>query len=313
MSQEIAAGIVLYNPDDMQRVKSCIERVQQEISHVYIFDNSTISHPLDFSGSVTYLSEKRNCGIAYALNQIMAEAKNAGFEWVITMDQDSILPLGMIKSFRERLESAKKDGVAILCPQVIDKRRTYMKAEESEEEVYIDMCITSASCTSVEIWEKVGKFDEWLFIDLVDNEFCKRVTSSGYKILQMKKWVLDQEFGKIIPKSKKTQDFWVKVGRLLNNDNFAKFSYKKKVDPIRVYYTSRNIIYVNRKLVKYGSTAYENYNVNNYLGFVIAFLIPSILRSDKKIVVIKEIFRGIREGKAKEVIVWEAPRIITEE
>lgn len=36
-----------------------------------------------------------------------------------------------------------------------------------------DECITSGSLTSVEAWQKIGGFDEWLEIDGVDFDFFK--------------------------------------------------------------------------------------------------------------------------------------------
>jgi GT2 family glycosyltransferase len=88
-----------------------------------------------------------------------------------------------------------------------------IKKEPAEE--YVDFCITSASCTNLNAWKNVGGFDEWLFIDLVDNDFCKRIIVSGYKILRINSLVLDQEFGKIIPKNEKVQSFWNNFATLL--------------------------------------------------------------------------------------------------
>ena len=299
---DIAAGIVLFNPDDIERVEKCIDSVTRQVKHVYIFDNSTEDVNLKYDDNVTYLSEKKNKGIAYALNRIMEKAKNDGYSWVLTMDQDSILPFGMMEDF---LKYTDEKNIGIICPQVIDKRRAYMKAEDSIGTEYLDMCITSASCTSVKAWENIGGFDEWLFIDLVDNEFCKRLVVSGYKILQVKKWILDQEFGKISPKSPKKQKFWISLSKILHNPNIAKFSYKKSVSALRVYYTCRNIIYVNRKLKNYGKTAYENYNCRGYIGFWISFVIPSILRADKEIKIFKAIIQGTYNGFKKKTIQWE--------
>lgn len=143
-----------------------------------------------------------------------------------------------------------------------------------------------------------------MFIDLVDNDFCKRITLSGYKILKLNKWILDQEFGKITPKSEWKQQFWVGVSKIMHNQNFAKFSYKKSVSPLRVYYTNRNIIYVNKKLKKYGSVGYENYNCKGYIGFVISFMIPSILRAGKKIDVLKATVKGVKDGMAATPSEW---------
>lgn len=289
----IAAGIVLFNPDDINRFKCCLERLIEQFETIYIFNNGEHS---DFSkySSVVYICEEENKGIAYALNCIMENAKKDGYQWVLTMDQDSLIPRGMKVDFSKTISLHPEVG--IVCPQVIDKRRSYLHVEHSDTEEYVDFCITSASCTSIEAWEKCGKFDEWMFIDLVDNDFCKRLVFSGYKILKLNNWILDQEFGKIIPKSKNKRDFWIKLSKILHNENIAKFSYKKFVNPLRVYYTNRNIIYLNKKLKKFGKTGYENYNCSGYVGFIFCFLIPSIIRAQDKKKVIGATFQGIADG-----------------
>lgn len=297
--EKIAAGVVLFNPDN--RTLECLKCLKRQIERIYVFDNSTKPLNITLPDSVIYLSEGENKGIAYALNRIMERAKDDGFEWVLTMDQDSILPDGMIADFAKYLDHSE---LGIICPQVVDKRRAYMVVQKNDSTAYIDMCITSASCTSIAAWEKVGRFDEWLFIDLVDNEYCKRLIESGYKILQLKKWVLDQEFGKIELKSEQVQKFWIKVSKFIHNQNFAKFGYKKSVSPMRVYYTCRNIIYVNKKMKNCGQTAYENYNCKGYAGFIISFILPSILRADKKIEVIRAAWNGTRDGRKKHVEAW---------
>ena len=299
--KQIAAGVVLFNPD--KRTKECLSRLKEQVEKIYIFDNSTKPIAISLPDGITYLSERENKGIAYALNRIMERAKADGYEWVLTIDQDSILPDGMVADFSRYLGSLE---IGIICPQVVDKRRAYMEIQQDDSTEYIDLCITSASCTSIKAWEQIGRFDEWLFIDLVDNEFCKRLVESGYKILRLNKWVLDQEFGKIEPKSEKVQKFWVNVSKLLRNQNFAKFGYRKHVSPLRVYYTCRNIIYVNKKMKNYGKTAYENYNCKGYAGFVVSFILPSIMRADKKIEVIKAAWRGTRNGRKKKVKAWKA-------
>lgn len=299
----IAAGIVLYRPD-MDRLKQCLEHLSGQTGHIYIFDNSPDKICLEQTGHMTCLSEPGNKGIAYALNRIMERAVLDGYRWVLTMDQDSVIPDGMVEDFMHYIQCG--EALGIVCPQVIDRRRAYMLEADRDKIQYIDMCITSASCTSVDAWEAVGRYDESLFIDLVDNEFCKRLTASGYKILQVNKWILDQEFGNITPKSERVQKFWIKWSKLLHNENIAKFSYRKVVYPERVYYTNRNIIYVNRKLKNYGKTAYENYNCKGYLGFLISFNLPSLLRAQHRGKVLGAMFRGMRDGCRKKVQPWAA-------
>lgn len=300
-SSKIAVGIVLYHPD-MSRLEQCLRQLSAQAERIYIYDNGTVKADLTGYKQVICMTKPGNKGIAYALNRIVERAGEDGYKWVLTMDQDSVIPDGMIEDFEQY--TGTDDKIAIICPQVIDRRRAYMHVQDSDSTQYIDMCITSASCTSVKAWDLVGRYDERLFIDLVDNDFCRRLTVSGYKIMRLNKWVLDQEFGEITPKAEKVQRFWVKLSRILHNQNVAKFSYRKEVHPQRVYYTNRNIIYVNRKLKKYGKTAYENYNCKGYPGFMIAFNLPSILRAKQKRKVFMAICRGIHDGRRMHVKPW---------
>lgn len=306
-SKQIAAGIVLFNPDNLQRVEECINNVTKQVDRVYIFDNSTQRSTFDLPDNVVYLSENRNLGIATALNRIMEQAKKDGCKWLVTMDQDSIIPDGLIESYENKIGCTENLG--IVCPQVIDNRRAYMDVIKEPAQQFVEFCITSASCTSVECWEKIGGFDEWLFIDLVDNDFCRRLILSGYRILRLNKFVLNQEFGKIVPKRRKSQLFWIKLSKVLRNNNIAKFSYKKYVSPMRVYYTCRNIIYINKKLGKYGKVAYQdNYGCDGYIGFLISFAVPSLLRAQEKGRVLKAILTGTLAGIQTRVNPWIASR-----
>lgn len=300
----IAGGVVIFNPEDLERLKKSFEAVLKQVDHLYVFDNSTKKENIELFHNVSFITENRNAGIAYALNRIMEQAKKDGFEWVITMDQDSIIPPNTVNLYRKYALTQK--NIAIICPQVIDSRRSYMKIKKTPQMEWVDFCITSSGCTNVSAWESVGRFDEWMFIDLVDNDFCKRLIASGYKILRLNSLVLDQEFGKIIPKSAKIQKFWNTVALKLHNENFAKFGYHKSVSALRVYYTNRNIIYINRKLKKYGKTGYENYNCKGYLGFIISFMLPSLLRAEKKWDVIKATVNGVRDGVASHPTEWFA-------
>lgn len=298
----IAVGMVLYNPDDADRVNRSLSAILKQVDKVYIFDNSTKDHSIVFPANVVYDSEHDNKGIAYALNRIMERTRSDGYEWLVTMDQDSVIPEGLIKAYEEHISEI---AIGIICPQVIDSRRSYMEVKKDPKEEFVDFCITSASCTRVSAWEQIGGFDEWLFIDLVDNDFCKRMIVSGYKILRLNDKVLDQEFGKITPKSEQAQKFWNGVAKTFHNDNFGKLGYKKLVSSLRVYYTCRNIIYCNKKYKEYGGIGYEeNYNCKTFLGFIIAFVIPSIVRGKAKFEIMKAAINGIRDGHRSHIIEW---------
>ena len=62
----------------------------------------------------------------------------------------------------------------------------------------------------------------------------------------------------------------------------------------------------DKKLNKYGSIGYENYNCKGYLGFIISFMIPSILRAQDKKSVLKATIQGVCDGKRSKPGEWSA-------
>ena len=305
----VLAGIVLFN-SDFSRLLECLKGLENQVESIIVWDNSPSPyseeeiHQISNFKNCRYIYANENLGMPEGMNRIIRIAKGEGFEWALTMNADSIVPNNLIEQYSDFF---KDDTVGMICPQIIDKRRKYMKIEKTEGAEYVTMCITSAACTRISAWEDVGEFDSWLFVDLLDNDISKRMILNGWKIVKVNSVVLDQEFGEIEAKAKWKERFWLTVGILLHNENFAKFSYKKIVHPIRVYYTCRNIIYLNNKFKNYGGIGYkENYNCETFCGFIICFVLPSILRSDQKRKTISSVIKGFRDGIEKEVSPWSA-------
>ena len=309
MKKKVLAGVVLYN-SNYNKMLECINSLVPQVEKIILWDNS----PKRLSESqlsnlgkyhnCEYIFANKNIGMPEGMNRILEMADKQGYEWVLTMNADSLVPANMIEEYSKFFDD--KD-VGMICPQVIDRRRKYMKVSTNIEAEYVQMCITSAACTSVTAWKQVGKFDGWLMVDLLDNDISKRMVLNGWKIVKTNSVVLDQEFGDIKAKGEKEEKFWLWVGKALHNDNFAKFSYKKIVYPNRVYYTCRNVLYLNKKFKNYGGIGYrENYNCNTFLGFLICFVLPSVLRSNEKVKTIKAVFNGFKDGKASDAVIFNA-------
>lgn len=307
--RNILAGIVLYN-SDYDKMLECIESLHSQVNKIILWDNSPIRltseqmNGLKKFPKCEYIFANSNLGMPEGMNRIIEKAKQQGYEWVLTMNADSIVPSNMIEEYSKYFDDA---DIGMICPQVIDKRRKYMKISNRKEDEFVNMCITSAACTNINAWEQVGKFDGWLLVDLLDNDISKRMILNGWKIIKVNSVVLDQEFGDIKAKGKKVEQFWLRVAEILHNENFAKFSYKKIVHPNRVFYTCRNVLYLNKKFKEYGGIGYqENYNCKTFLGFLICFVLPSILRSDNKIETMRAVYCGFREGIKTKISPWKA-------
>lgn len=296
----IAAGYVLFNPDKERFLKG-FQVVKNQFDKIIIFDNVGDCENLIVDDKVIYITEHQNKGIAYALNRIMECAQLYGYEWVVTLDQDTIVPENMTSKFSAYTTT---EHVAIISPQVIDKRRKYLTIEDTDVDVKdIDFCITSASCTNIEVWEKLGGFDEFLFIDFVDNDYCKRAKIAGFRILQIPSLVIDQEFGKISLKSPWKVKFYMYLSKITHNKNVAKFSYHKEVSPFRVYYIHRNLIYLNKKFKNFGGIGYENFYCKSFAGFLFYFTLPSIVRGKGKIGILKASINGLIDGAKSDACV----------
>ncbi|MCT3602866.1 glycosyltransferase [Lactobacillus acidophilus] len=302
--KNIAAGIVLYKPD-FERLNKNLKSLCQQFETIILFNNdaniSEICIPTKFTNKVKIIGKGHNLGIAFALNQIMEKAHELNYKWVVTLDQDSIVPNNLISEYSKHLDNPK---LGIICPQVIDKRRKYENIKKFPKEEYVDMCITSGSCTNVNVWYKVGGFDNWLFIDLVDNDFCKRIILSKYKILKLNTVILDHQYGTILRRNKYIEKFFLKLGEKLNNVNIQKLSFKRIVNPMRIYYENRNTIYLNKKFQNYGGIGYSNHHCHSYIGFFLTFSVYSWLVGKSKIKITHAIIQGIHDGRKKQVEPW---------
>ena len=97
----------------------------------------------------------------------------------------------IIEEYNKYLDEHK---LGSLCPQCVD--RNFKSELNNEDVIEVDKCITSASLVPVSAWNDVGGFNEELFIDFVDHDFCAKLKEHGYRILQIGSVKLSHELGK---------------------------------------------------------------------------------------------------------------------
>ena len=228
---KIAVGIILYEPD-LDRLLENVSAVAEQVDKIIIADNasSNISEvKLRLTGfkNIYYIENKKNEGVAKALNQIIDMSNKCNMDWVVTLDQDSIISENFIKCCVKYMHIG---GVAIITPRIIDRNDFSRELFMSNETSYVDECITSGSLMNLKICNQVGKFDEKMFIDYVDFEYCHRVTGCGYKILYNPESILLHQLGD------------GEVKKILGKPFFVAHH-----NPIRHFFLVRNCIYCIRK------------------------------------------------------------------
>ena len=223
------AGIVTFNPN-IQRLKENIDSIMVQADKVLIVDNASINiddieRLIEPYENIIIFKYNKNKGIAEALNQIGSYALKHNCDWFLTLDQDSICYTDLI----EKYEQEKEKNIAIMTCNIEDRNMGSLEVDCSSS--YVDFCITSGSYVNTAIWHKLSGFDEVLFIDKVDTDYCYRSILNGYKIKRISYFGILHEVG--------TQS---KRHRIAGKE-FVVFNHA----PIRCYYIVRNQIYFSRK------------------------------------------------------------------
>lgn len=226
---KIIAGIVLFNPD-VDRLKDNIGAISCQVDKLVFIENG--SEKLDYLDEINckngvFIYNKENQGIACALNQILDYAANNNYEWALTLDQDSVASSNLIQVFAKYV---RKD-IGIICPKVLDRNFSIEADNDTRPLVTVNACITSGSLTNVEAWKKYGGFDDQMFIDWVDWDFCYGLKKIGYRIVRTNETSILHELGE------NTRTIQI----------FGKERLAIHRPPFRTYYIHRNMVYLWRK------------------------------------------------------------------
>jgi len=230
---KIAGVVILYHPD--HSIISNIASYSSFIEKLYVVDNTEqndqalIQQITSLYPHIHYIHDGANQGIALRLNQVARLAIGEGFHFLLTMDQDSAFEKEAISHYMECLSTFnKKETVAMFGVEYVEKPVGTNACTALE----IEKLITSGSVVNLDLFEQTGGFDEALFIDEVDLEYCYRAITKGSKIIQFKNIFLQHSLGKVsFHRSFKSLK---PTPRMLHS-------------PIRVYYMVRNYLYVNKK------------------------------------------------------------------
>ena len=226
------AGIVIYNPD-LKRLQQNISKIAPQVDMVVLLNNGILNEEefhnlINSYSNVITIGDGNNRGIAAALNRLAEYALNQGSKWLLTLDQDSVCENDLIAVYEKYTE---EENVGLITCTITDRNFDYNRNESAFQIRYIEKCITSGSYIRLSAWKELCGFDEKMFIDHVDTDFCYRLGLCGWKILQTSYKGLLHEVGSN-----------TKRKRLFGKD-FVVFNHS----PFRCYYIVRNQIYFARK------------------------------------------------------------------
>ena len=277
---DIITVIVTYNVGDSFR--NNIDKIKEVVSEIIVVDNGsneqTINMLREIENDFTLISLGENKGIAYALNKGIECGLEKGCKWILTLDHDSIPKKDMLDKMLEvysSLSEEEKDNIVMITPQHVEEKNSKAPNNSLQYE-YVLTEITSGALTKAWYYNK-NNYDEKLFIDLVDHDFCLGIYRNGYKIIRVNESILLHNLGE----SEVKNIFGFKVTPTNHSS-------------IRRYYMSRNRHYIWYKYkndFKYWVTKDKIRAINE--------IIKIILFEENKLEKLKMIYIGIKDYRLK--------------
>jgi rhamnosyltransferase len=179
-----------------------------------ILRNLSAARPQLNTSRIQVIALPDNKGVASGFNIGAREARSHGAEFVLLLDHDSVPGPGMVgllvAAYRHCLTLPGAHRVAAVGPRVNDLRdpREYpfirlgwlynrrVRCSDAEQGVVAcDFLISSGSLIALDMFAAVGEFDELLFIDSVDLEWCCRARARQFTLYGVCAALLDHRLG----------------------------------------------------------------------------------------------------------------------
>lgn len=235
---------VAYNPPD-----SVVQNLEINLYRHLVVDNSdqeTIwlkDYCNQYGHAYRWLGE--NFGIAKALNVGAEYAIDSGYDYIVTMDQDSKLTAEFINTMDMKIcFFHQSNSTSVFSPRyrvwgVNDNELS--KPQSYSEDITLPM--TSGNWVNLNIWKYLGGFNNDLFIDCVDVEYYIRSRLCNYRVITFLDVFLEHSLGtKPVCRwvGKYGFEVWnhsaIRKYYIARNYNYMYWKYKDKVPEMRLYY-----------------------------------------------------------------------------
>lgn len=189
-TKHILGIVITYNPDE-DLLKDNINAFADHIDEIIIWDNTpngslVAKRIAEDRINSRYITEEENKGISYVLNKAWHYAADNGYDFLLTMDQDSIW---------QDFENYLNTTLSRTAPEGIYGPEVRTSPVKGKTFLLTDYVITSGMLISVKILNLIKGYKSDFFVDGIDMEMCLRAKSYGIPTFRISNCHLQQRFG----------------------------------------------------------------------------------------------------------------------
>ena len=228
---------------------------------------------------IVYMRAGRNVGIGRVLNTAITYAREGGYTHLLTMDQDSYFKEGDFENYLGAIRRYGEDSSVIFSTNYFLKSQQSTLYSVSDTVDEVSSAMTSGSIYPISLFNRLGDFNEGLFVWGIDCEFSWRASRKNVPTFCFKNIQLQHDLG-----------YQKKKHRLLGKEVFP-----NEYAPDRTYYNVRNGMILHRFYPdKIDLKAHLRYHLYKRVIFV-------LLYEDQKWKKWKALWDGYRDGKSGKV------------
>ncbi|AUU21586.1 glycosyltransferase family 2 protein [Aeromonas caviae] len=190
---KISSVTVTYNPEVDLLVEQ-LNSLKDQVDFIIVVDNGSINvsdiESIIKNYRAVLVKINENKGLSYAQNVGIARAIDDGSQYLLLLDQDSILQQNFVKNICDiYIES----GVGILGPVFYDPNNLelykgtnyigpFIRTTKIGRTTDVTYVIASGSFFSTDVFKKIGPMNEGLFVDYIDVDWSLRAKSIGLRV-----------------------------------------------------------------------------------------------------------------------------------
>jgi rhamnosyltransferase len=176
---KLVAIVVLYQPKLEDLIRNILSYVN-DVDLLLTYNNSIVcldgfSELQPFRHKILQIGNGENVGIATALNAAVKWAEDNSYTHLLTLDQDSYFYNDHLTIFKQLIVDYQMDDIGVYAPNL--DNRGNLCFNSNSKVLDVNDTITSGSIFPTKTFIKSKGFEDGLFIDAVDYEYCYRIKS----------------------------------------------------------------------------------------------------------------------------------------